>query len=150
MPRYNKIFLGPVDRPHPQVQEAPAAAAIPPGSVIVRSSGTFALAGTSTVGQVFIAQENYLAMEGVDANYAQNDTVIGLEMYPGLLFAARVATGNNLVKGSPLTPGASGVLVLASTSDMVVAFSDETYNNNTGATQLVRVRPATGYMTPAS
>ena len=53
-----------------------------------------------------------------------------------------LATGNNLVKGSPLTTNGTGRLVLATTGQRIVAFSEETYNNNTGSDQLVRVRPA--------
>jgi len=33
---------------------------------------------------------------------------------------------------------------------MVVATAAETYNNNTGADQLVQVRPAIGYLTAAA
>lgn len=150
MARLNKIFQGPVQHNLPQVQEAPANAAILPGSVIVRTAGKFDLATAATTGKVFIAQENYLCMEGVDTAYAVGDVVIGMEMLDELFFAARIATGNNLVKDSPLTPGAAGVLTLAGVSDMIVAFSEETYNNNTGSVQLVRVRGAKGYLTAAA
>jgi len=150
MARYNKIFAGPVTQVTPQVLELPADVAILPGSIIVPVAGEFALAGATTTGKVYIAQDNYLALEGVDTAYAVGDVVIGMEMLDEQFFAARVATGNSLVKGSPLTPGAAGVLVLASTSDMVVATSEETYNNNTGSVQLVRVRGAKGYLTAAA
>lgn len=150
MARYNKIYQGPVTQVTPQVQELPADVAILPGSVIQPVSGEYVLGTAASVGKVFIAQENYLALEGVDTAYAIGDTVIGMEMLDEQFFAVRVATGNSLVKGSPLTPGAAGVLTLASTSDMIVAFSEETYNNNTGSVQLVRVRAAKGYLTAAA
>jgi hypothetical protein len=144
MARYSRIHLGPARKNDPQVREAIANAAITPGCLIVLSSGKFALAGATTVGKVWIAQENYLAQQGVDVAYAQDvDTVLGLEMQDDTMYAARVATGVNITAvGTPLTPGANGTLAIAAASDLVVAYSDEIYNNNTGSTQLVRVRPA--------
>ena len=149
MPRFNKIYAGPVSENMPQIQELPADVAILPGSIITASAGEYILGTATTTGRVLIAQDNYLALEDVDTAYAIGDRVLGMELLDGRLYNARVATGNSLVVGSPLTPGAAGVLVLASTSDMVVAFSDETYNNNTGSVQLVRVRAAKGYLTAA-
>lgn len=152
MARYSKIHLGPARKNDPQVFEAEAGAAITPGCLIVLSSGRFVLAGAATVGKVWIAQENYLAMKGVDAAYTaysagppviDGDRVLGLEMQDDVLYAARVATGVNITAvGTALTPGANGTLAIASTSDLVVAYADEVFNNDTGSTQLVRVRPA--------
>ncbi len=154
MARYTRIHLGPARRNDPQVREAVAGATITPGCLIVLSSGKFALASATTVGKVWLAQENYLAQKGVDATYATDvDTVIGLELEDDTHYAARVATGVNITAvGTPLTPGANGTLAIASTSDLVVAYSDEIYNNNTGSTQLVRVRPAgtASYLSAAS
>lgn len=162
MARYSRIHLGPARRKDPQVREAEAGAAIVPGSLIVLSSGRFVLAGATTVGKVWLAQENYLAMKGVDTAYAayaagppvvRGDTVLGLEMQDDTHYAARVATGVNITAvGTPLTPGANGTLAIAATSDLIVAYSDEIYNNNTGASQLVRVRPAASasYLSAAS
>lgn len=151
MARYNKIFAGPVSENLPQVQELPAADGnIKPGNLIVISSGEFTNAGATSVGKVFIAQDNYLAMKGVDDNYAADDVVIGMELLDEQFFNARVATGNNVTRGAALTPAASGNLALASTSDMVVAFAEEDYNNTSGSAQLVRVRVAKGYLTAAA
>jgi hypothetical protein len=150
MARYNKIYAGPVTQPTPQVQEAPAAAATLPGCLVVLTSGEFALAGATTVGKVFIAQDNYLAMKGVDDAWAADDTMIGMELLDEQFFNARVATGNNITRGAALTPAANGLLALASTSDMVVAFAEEAYNNTSGTSQLVRVRAAKGYLTAAA
>lgn len=151
MARYNRIFAGPATERTPQVRELPAAAAITPGELIVVSSGEFTPAGASTIGKVWIAQENYLTQSGVDTDYAAGDTVIGLELLDEQFFNARVATGNNLSIGTALTPAANGALAIASTSDLVVAYSEEAYNNNTGSAQLVRVRAATnGHLTAAA
>lgn len=152
MGRYSKIHLGPARKNDPQVTEAEAGAAITPGCLIVLSSGRFVLAGASTVGKVWIAQENYLLQKTVDDAYTAyvagppevvGDTVLGLEMQDDCLYAARVANGVNITaKGVALTPAASGTLGIATFDDLVVAYSDEIFNNNTGATALVRVRPA--------
>jgi hypothetical protein len=150
MARYNKIFAGPVTQVTPQVREAPAAVALTPGVLATYTSGKFALATAATIGKVFVIQDNYLALEGVDTQIAVDDTAIGMELLDEQFFNVRVATGNNLVIGSALTPAAAGSLALASTSDLVVAYSEETYNNNTGSAQLVRVRAATnGHLTAA-
>lgn len=152
MARYSRIHLGPARKNDPQVTEREAGAAITPGSLIVLSSNRFVLAGASTIGKVWLAQENYLAQKGVDAAYAayavgppvvRGDTVLGLEMQDDTLYAARIANGVNITAvGTPLTPGANGTLGIAATSDLVVAYTDEVYNNNTGSAQLIRVRPA--------
>lgn len=152
MARYSRIHLGPARKNDPQVFEAEAGAAILPGSLIVLSSGRFVLAGAATVGKVWLAQENYLAMKGVDVAYAaysagppviRGDRVLGLEMQDDTHYAARVANGVNIAAvGTALTPGANGTLAIASTSDLVVAYADEVFNNNTGSTALIRIRPA--------
>jgi hypothetical protein len=153
MARYNKIFLGPVEKNKPQVRELLAAAALKPGRLAVISSGKFALAGATTVGKLWIIQDNYLAQKGVDDDWAQDSTAIGMEMQADELYAARVANGVNISAiGTALTPGANGTLAIASTSDLVVAYSEEVYNNSSGSEQLVRVRPAgsQSYLSAAS
>lgn len=143
MARFNKIFLGPTDKNFPQVREALAAAALKPGRLVVMSSGKFALAGATTVGQVLLVQDNYLAGKSVDTDWAQDSTAVAIEMDDQCLYAARIATGVNITaKGTPLTPGANGTLAIASTSDLIVAYSAEIYNNNSGSEQLLMVRPA--------
>lgn len=145
MGRYTKIHLGPARKNDPQVNEAIAGiAGIVPGSLVVLSGGQFVLAAATTVGKVWLAQENYLMQRGVDVAYTvTTDTVIGLEMQEDCLYAARIANGVNITaKGVALTPGASGTLAIAATTDLVVAYSDEIFNNTTGSTALIRIRPA--------
>lgn len=143
MARYNKIFLGPVEKNKPQVRELLASAALKPGRLVVITSGKFALAGATTVGKLWIVEENYLAMKTVDQDWAQDSRAIGIELFDDQIYAARVATGVNITAiGTPLTPGANGTLAVAATSDLVVAYSEEIFNNDTGAEQLVRIRPS--------
>lgn len=146
MARYNKIFAGPVTDVLPQVQEAVAAAAISPGKLVtIDGNGKFALAVAATTTQVFVAQENYLTMDTVDTDYAQDtDVVLGLHLDPTQLFNARVAATVVVTRGAALSLGASGNLVLATATSRVVAFAEEAVT--IGATaDLVRVRPAIGY-----
>lgn len=153
MARYNKIFLGPVEKNKPQVRELLAAAALKPGRLAVISSGKFALAGASTIGKLWLIQDNYLALKTVDDDWAQDSMAIGIEMEDDCLYAARIANGVNVTAiGAALTPAANGTLAVASTSDLVVAYSEEVYNNNSGSEQLLRIRPAgsQSYLSAAS
>lgn len=143
MARVNKIFLGPTDKNLPQVREAIASVALKPGRLVVMSSGEFALAGATTVGQVLLVQDNYLASKSVDTDWAADSTAIAIELDDQCLYAARIANGVNITaKGVALTPAANGTLGIASTADLIVAYSDEIYNNNSGSEQLLRIRPA--------
>jgi hypothetical protein len=143
MARYNKIFLGPVQENLPQVRELIADVALKPGRLVVITAGQWALAGATTVGKVWIVQDNYLAMKGTDDDWAADSIAIGMELLPESLYAARVANGVNIAAiGTALTPGANGTLAIAAASDLIVAYSEEVYNNNSGSEQLVRVRPA--------
>ncbi len=143
MARFNKIFLGPTDKNFPQVREAIAAVALKPGRLVVMSSGEFALAGATTIGQVLLVQDNYLTQKGVDTDWAADDRAIAIEMDDQCLYAARIANGVNITAiGVALTPAANGTLGIASTGDLVCAYSAEIYNNNSGSEQLLMIRPA--------
>jgi hypothetical protein len=153
MGRYHKIFLGPVDQPKPQVLEAIASVALKPGRLAVLSSGEFALAGATTVGKVWLIQDNYLAMKTTDDDWDADATAIGIEMNDSHLYAARIANGVNITAiGTALTPAANGTLAVAGLSDLVVAYAAEVYNNNTGSEQLIAIRPAgsQSYLSAAS
>jgi hypothetical protein len=152
MARWNKIFLGPVQKTLPQAMELIGDVALKPGRLVVISSGKWALAGASTVGKVWIVQDNYLALKSVDDDWADEARVPALELLPDMLYAARIANGVNVSAiGTALTPAANGTLGIASTSDLVVAYADEVYNNNSGSEQLIRIRPAgMSYLSAAS
>lgn len=153
MARYNKIFLGPVEKTKPQVKELIGDVALKPGRLVVISSGKWALAGATTVGKVWLVQDNYLALKGVDDDWPDEDRVVAIELDDQCLYAARIATGVNITAiGTALTPGANGTLAIASTSDLIVAYSDEVYNNNSGSEQLLKIRPAgsQSYLSAAS
>lgn len=142
MPRYNKIYAGPVTEPTPQVQERICAAAVLPGIALVESGSNFAVAGANAAAKVFIAQDNYLALKGVDDAWPANDRIIGMEMLDEQFFNVRVPTGVNVARGANLTTNAAGKFVLATTGQNVKMVAEESYNNTSGADQLVRARKA--------
>ncbi|WP_435170815.1 hypothetical protein [Falsirhodobacter sp. 1013] len=150
MPRFNKIYAGPATEATPQVQEAKAVAATLPGlAVTLNASGQFAIAGAASNAKIFVAQDNYLALRGVDAEWAAGDTMIGMEMLDEQFFNVRVPTGQNIVRGSGLTTNATGRFVAAATGNRIVAIAEETFNNTTGSDQLVRVRASKGHLAAA-
>lgn len=151
MARYNKIYAGPFTEATPQVQERLAAADTLPGIAVIESSGKFAKAGANAAGKVFIAQENYLLLKGVDDVWKSGDRMIGMEMLDEQLFNVRVPTGTNVTRDAALTTDSNGKFVLASVGQRVIAYAEEAYNNNSGSDQLVRVRAARGgIMAPAA
>lgn len=152
MARYNKIFLGPVEKVKPQVREFIGDVALLPGSLVVLSGGKWVLAGAATIGKVWIVQDNYLQLKGVNDAWDDEGSVIGMELQTECLYAARIPTGVNITAvGTALTPGANGKFAIAALSDLVIAYAEEVYNNNSGADQLIRVRPSgLSYLSAAS
>lgn len=145
MPRFNKIYAGPFTEATPQVQEARSTAAMLPGIVAhLNDAGLFA-PGLAANRKPFVVQDNYLALRGVDDVWPSGDTVIGMEMLDEQFFHVRVPTGQNIRKGQAMALDAQGRFVAATgAGTLIVAFSEEAYNNTTGSDQLVRVRAAKG------
>lgn len=153
MARYNKIYLGPVEKVKPQVRELLASVALKPGRLAVITAGKFALATAATVGKVYLIEENYLALKTVDTDWAVDNRAIGLELFDDSIYAGRIANGVNVTAiATPLTPGANGTLAIAALSDLVIGYSEEVYNNTSGSEQLIRFRPAgsASYLTAAA
>lgn len=153
MARYNKINRGPFTKATVQVRELLANVALKPGRLAVISSGKFALAAATTIGKVFLIQDNYLAMKSVDTDWAADSLAIGIEMEDDGLYAGRIANGVNITAiGTALTPGANGTLAIASTGDLIVGYANEVYNNNSGSEQLIEFRASgsQSYLSAAS
>ncbi|KKK61459.1 hypothetical protein LCGC14_3014130 [marine sediment metagenome] len=109
MARYNTIYAGPVSNPTPHAMEALASVALTPGSLVTFDAAIgFALATAATTAKVWLVQDNYLTGRGIDTQWAADSRAIALDMVDGMLFNALVATGNSLVEGDALTPGAGG------------------------------------------
>ncbi len=142
MARYNKIYAGPFTEATPQVQERILNGAYLPGTAVVESGSNFAQAGANSGDKVYILQDNYLALKGVDDAWTSGDTGIGMELLDEQFFNVRVPTGVNVARGAELTTSAAGKFVLATSGQNVIVVAEEAYNNNTGSDQLVRVRKA--------
>ena len=149
MARYNKVFAGPVSEVLPQVQERLCAAAILPGTALVESGTSFAQAGANALTKIYIAQDNYLAMKGVDDAWLANDRIVGMEMLDEQFFNVRVPTGVNVARGAQLTTNAAGKFILATTGQRVIMIAEEAYNNASGSDQLVRARVARNQLAAA-
>lgn len=150
MPRFNKIYAGPVQQVLPQVQEKIAAAATLPGLAVYGSGGQFAIAAANSLEKLFVAQDNYLALKGVDDAWAAGDSMIGMELLDDEFFNVRIPTGVSVVKDvTKLTTNGTGRFVIATTGQRIVVVAEETYNNTSGADQLVRVRGARAHLAAA-
>lgn len=142
MARYNRIFAGPVDENKPQVQERICTAALLPGTAVVESGSNFAQAGANSAVKIYIVEDNYLALKGVDDATLANDRVVGIEILDEQFYNVRVPTGVNVARGSELTTTSVGKFTLATTGQNVKMIAEEAYNNTSGADQLVRARKA--------
>jgi hypothetical protein len=142
MARHNKIFAGPFTEATPQVQERILNGAYVPGTAVVITSGNFAQAGANSGDKVYILQDNYLALKGVDDAYLSGDRGIGMELLDEQFFNVRVPTGVNVAQNAELTTNSTGRFVLATTGQNVIVTAEEAYNNTSGSDQLVRVRKA--------
>lgn len=141
--RFNKIYAGPATEVLPQVIEAVAGPAdVKPGQIVTFVAGQFDQAGTTTQTQLLIAQDNYLAMLGVDDVYREDETVIGLIPLPDQLYNVRFAATASLARGDKVVLAANGLLQklpAAAGTYIAVGYADETVV--VGASEdLVRIR----------
>lgn len=144
MARFNKIFAGPVEYTLPQVQERIKDTETLPGTAVKLSGGKFVAAGAADAAKLFIVQDNYLLQKGTDDAWAAGDRIIGMEVLDELFFNVRVPTGQNIAEGDALTTDANGKFVKAGAGARIVMFAEESYNNTSGADQLVRARKGQG------
>lgn len=142
MARFNKIYAGPVTEPTPQVQERICDTSVLPGTLVVESGTKFAPAGANSGEKLYVVQDNYLALKGVDDAWPAGDTIIAMELLDEQFFNVRVPTGVNVARGAKLTSNAAAKLALATSGQNIAVVAEEAFNNNTGSDQLVRARKA--------
>lgn len=145
MARYNTIFAGPDSENLPQAEEAIASVDVLPGLLVTLTAGQFALGVAATATAIYVARENYLAHKSVDQATTAGNTLVANVPLDEQLFNLRFATGINVTKGAAIGLGAAGRPVLAAAGARVIGYADETFNNNTGSDQLIRVRAVAGY-----
>ena len=130
----NRTFLGSVHRNQPEQYEAPAGATLTPGMLAQAAGGELIPHGDAgESGFVYVAKEltaNFEAGGGVNADYAEGDTAQAYIPTSGEMYRMLVATGQTVVKDSPLESNGAGLLVVATTGD-VICYADETVTTTT-------------------
>lgn len=142
-----KIWLGPIDNGvnGPLIVEGTAATAFLPGTLLTQSGTTLAVssaANTVSVLPLFAAEISETEEGTISTAATVGDTAEAIQGRSGEFLNVRVATGQTVVKGSPMVSNGSGLLVVGTGAQTqhTIAFADEVVT--TTATTLVRVRIA--------
>jgi hypothetical protein len=146
------IFVGPADGANhkPLNIEGKAVSAVLPGTFLKRTAAgldTNDIAAIIFGEQFIIADKDQQRSKSVDTAWTINENMVAIAPRSGEFVNALVATGQTLIKGSPLARNGAGLLKLAvtpatvgATSEEIVGFADETIT--TTGTILVCVRVA--------
>ena len=146
------IWAGPADGANskPLNIEGIAIAAVAPGTVLQRlATGLQANAIAAIIfgEQLFVADKDQMRSKSVDDDWTIDENMVAIAPRSGEFVNILVATGQTLIKGSPLARNGAGLLKLAvtpatvgATSEEIACFSDEEIT--TAATVLVRCRIA--------
>ena len=147
MARYGTIFAGGIEKTMPPSVNRDADVALAPGTIVtLNPDGEFiAHASQGVRGSFFILAEGYLTQDDTDTNIPANGTGVGYYPLDDKFFYVLVETATSVVdEVTLLTSNGAGVLEIAASGDEVLFVAAETYNNTTGANQLVAVRPYKG------
>ena len=146
------IYVGPADGANhkPLTIEGVAVAAVLPGTFLKRTAAgldTNDIAAIIFGEQFIIADKDQQRSKSVDTAWTINENMVAIAPRSGEFVNALVATGQTLIKGSPLARNGAGLLKLAvtpatvgATSEEIVGFADEAIT--TTGTILVCVRVA--------
>ncbi len=146
------IYVGPADGSNhkPLNIEGVAVAAIAPGTFLKRTAAGLDANDIAAIifgEQTIIADKDQQRSKSVDDAWTINENMVAIAPRSGDFVNALVATGQTLIKGSPLARNGAGLLKLAvtpatvgATSEEIVGYSDESII--TAATVLVCVRIA--------
>ena len=118
----NNIFRGALSD-NPQTVSLPVAGAYTPGSFVTASTTALTQA-TAGAGRLFLLSNRDFYSQDNATAYASGDTGIAYRLRPGFEFQAQVAAAT-YTYGQELTVGASGRLVAAASTNVVVAFFDD-------------------------
>ena len=126
----NRIYTGPATRQPKTISDRTVAAALLPGTWVSVLVATLAQATTpSGVRLALLADRDYYSDGQLDSTdplktaYASGDTGIAYVPEPGQSYMAAVAAAT-YTNGQELTVGASGRLVAAAATNVVVAYYD--------------------------
>lgn len=146
------IYVGPADGPNhkPLTIEGVAVAAVLPGTFLKRTAAGLDANDIAAIifgEQFIIADKDQQRSKSVDTAWTINENMVAITPRSGEFVNALVATGQTLIKGSPLARNGAGLLKLAvtpatvgATSEEIVGFADEAIT--TTGTILVCVRVA--------
>ena len=111
-----KVHAGPCELPNALIVEGNAGATFLPGNIVTKSGNDLDAGGAATVGQLLFAKEFGPGQGGsIDQAFVVGDAMQSYVARQGLIFRARIATGQALVTGETLLErGASGRLVVLS------------------------------------
>jgi hypothetical protein len=143
----NVIFAsrssGDSSQKNPHYVEAPASVALTPGEIVViNPSGEFALNAVGDNELVYVVNTNSIKQLGVSDAWSIGDTVVAMLPRDGEKYNVRLAVGQTLVVGTPLTGAADGQLAVGvAGTDEILMYSDEIVASTT-AGQLVRALKA--------
>lgn len=147
----NRIYTGPQDRQPKTITNRLCAAALLPGTWVSILISTVAQATAPTAVRLgLLADRDMYSTGQLDANdplktaYASGDTAVVYEVEPGQRYMAAVAAAT-YTNGQELTVGASGRLVAAATTNVVVAYYDGPNGVARSAGDLVDVSIANFY-----
>lgn len=140
----NVIFRGSAEINKPIQNEAIAAAAHLPGTLLFKdSSGEFAAFDTDGAGagvKLYIADMDTLKQGSVTDAWTSGDTMIAFDPRPAEMYNALVATGQAITaKDTPLAADGAGLLRIGVVgTDDIICYADEVIT--TTATTLVKVK----------
>lgn len=139
----NVIFRGSVENNKPIQDEAVAAAALTPGSLLIKSAGEFDVHATDAGGaetKLYVCDLNTLLQGDTSDTFALGDTAVAFEPRPGERYNMLVADSQNITAlDTPLTSAGDGTLRIATpATEDVICYADEVINVTTST--LVNVK----------
>ena len=123
----------------PIMSEGKADAAITPGDLVKRTGTGIAVQTLNGVAAPpTFAKENDIAGDGIDHDYAANETVLFFTAYGGMVVNSRLKSGENIDIGEGLISGAGGELKAAGAA-VPIAISLEDTGGGTSAVRHLKV-----------
>lgn len=127
----------------PHVEEAIASVALTPGRLVVLdANGEFALKGAGDDPIAYVVDANFTKQLSVSDDNPADETAVAFLPRDGEKYNVRLATGQALVKGTPLAAAANGQLTVGTPGTNEILFYSDEVVAATTADQLVRVLKA--------
>lgn len=121
----NTIWRGQSGLPQPRTINLPVAGAYVPGTFVENTATQLSQITTPVDKRPLILGQFDMTTKAVTDAYTSGDTGVGYELRVGDTFQASLAAAT-YTKNQPLTISASGRLAAAATTNIVVAFFDDT------------------------